>query len=279
MATMLLKGEAMAGKKGPPVEAASIDGKDDDEPTTSAQLYKFDAKCLTDLADMIGEKRGAKAFCNWYAERLRERSPLKGLKPYPEQKDRRRSRRILTDEEFEKLLAATLKAPRRYQSIIRPADRVMLYQVAAYSGLRASELARLTISSIRLGPEPGITVYGKGKREEFTPIPGHLAKTLETWLAKKKPREKLWPGNWAAQRHQAQWIKRDAKRAGLGAGVTFHSLRRRFVTALLRAGNNVDVVRRMARHRDLATTMSYYAELVPGDLKAAAESLKPPRAG
>lgn len=231
------------------------------------------------LSTLNGYMRNAKGFCNWFAEKLQARSPLHGLKPYPEDKSRKRSRRILTDAEFDRLIEATLRAPRRHGVIIRPVDRAMLYQVAAYSGLRASELSRLTPASIDLGPDPGIRVYGKGKREEFTPIPAHLADLLRPWIAGKKPTAQLWPGRWAAQKRQCQFLARDVKRAGLGDGVTFHSLRRRYVTGLLRAGNAPDVVRRLARHRDLKTTMDYYAELTPADLRAGAESLKPPRAG
>lgn len=232
------------------------------------------------LSTLNGYLRCAKVFCNWYAERLKERSPLKGLKGYPEQKERRRSRRILTDDEFGRLLEAAEKAPRRFRAAFSGKDRAMLYRVAAYSGLRASELARLTPQHFRLAADnPSIVVYGKGKREEATPIPEHLAALLRSWLAGRKPTVRVWPGRWSESRHQAAWIERDAKRAGLGPGVTFHGLRRRFVTSLIRAKNDPDVVRRMARHVDLKTTMDYYAELTPGDLRRAAESLQPPRAG
>lgn len=231
-------------------------------------------------ASLNGYLRAAQTFTNWYAARLQERNPLKGIKPYPEAKDRRRSRRILTDEEFARLLDATVRAPRRCRTIIRPADRAILYRVAAYSGLRASELARLTPAHLRLDADPpAIVVYGKGKREESTAIPGFLADILRGWIAGKKAGARLWPGKWAEHRRQVLWLRRDSKRAGLGPGVTFHSLRRRYVTALIRAGNEADVVRRMARHRDLRTTMNYYAEITPQDLKRAAESLKPPPAG
>jgi integrase/recombinase XerD len=250
---------------------------------SSASLIKFLGR-LRDTpprglspSTLNGYLRTAKAFCNWHAASLRERSPLTGIKPYPEDRDRRRSRRILTDEEFVKLLDATARAPRRFNCIIKPADRVMLYWVAAYSGLRASELARLTPRNLTLDAEqPGITVYGKGKREEFTPIPEHLAERLREWIAGKKVTDRLWPGTWAEYRHQVKWLERDTERAGLGLGVTFHSLRRRYVTQLFRAGNEPDAVRRMARHKDIRTTMNHYAELTPADLKRAAESLKPP---
>lgn len=236
-----------------------------------------DGKVSRSPATINGYLRNAKGFANWVAERNNERSPLKGVKGYAEQRERRRSRRILTDEEFDRLLEATRAAPRRHNTIIRPADRAMLYLVAAYTGLRASELARLKPGSFDLAACE-VTVFGKGKREERTPIPAHLAEQLRPWLAGKKAGA-LWPGKWAEHRHQILWLRRDAKRAGIVGPVLFHNLRRRYVTALLRGGISPHVVRRMARHQDLRTTMDYYAELSPDDLRAAAESLKPPRAG
>lgn len=237
-----------------------------------------DGKKAPSLSTINGYLRNAKSFSNWVADRNNERSPLKGVKPYAEQRERRRSRRILTDEEFDRLLAATRAAPRRHNCIIRPADRAMLYLCAAYTGLRASELARLRPGSFDLAACE-VTVFGKGKREEKIPIPAHLAEQLRPWLTERKPSAPLWPGKWAEHRHQILWLRRDAKRAGIVGPVLFHNLRRRYVTALLRGGISPHVVRRMARHRDLRTTMDYYAELSPDDLRTAAESLKPPRAG
>lgn len=220
--------------------------------------------------------RTAKAFANWCADRLDARSPLRGVKPYPGDRDRRRSRRVLTDAEFDALLAATQKAPRRHNTLIPPADRAVLYLVAGLTGLRASELARLTPAAFDLDAA-AVTVFGKGKREETTPVPDHLLARLREFLAGKPAGKPLWPGTWAAHRRQVKWLAGDARRAGLGEGVTFHGLRRRYVTALLRAGHAADVVRRLARHRDLRTTMDYYATQTPDDLRRAADSL--PRAG
>ena len=65
------------------------------------------------------------------------------------------------------------------------------------------------------------------------------------------------------------------KPAGIASPTTFHGLRRGYITRLIRAGVDADLVRRLARHRDLKTTMAHYASAELSDLAAAAESLKP----
>jgi integrase len=102
--------------------------------------------------------RSAKGFCNWYADKLKTTSPLKKLKSFNEQVDRRRSRRILTDDELLKLLAATEAAPRRHKTKIKPLDRSALYRIAAYTGLRANELASLTPESFQMERIPPVVV-------------------------------------------------------------------------------------------------------------------------
>jgi integrase len=117
----------------------------------------------------------------------------------------------------------------------------------------------------------------KGRREEPIPLPDHLVQFLSVWLKNKSAREKLWPGTWAHYHSQAIWLKRDCKRAKLGEGITFHGLKRRYVTGLIRIGNDPDEVRRLARHRHLTTTMNYYAESNLPDLAKAVNRVPPPR--
>jgi integrase len=223
--------------------------------------------------------RVAKGFTNWLADRLGVANPLRKMKPYPEEVDRRRSRSILTGPELKSLLAAAEAAPRRGRATVRGPDRAKLYLVAAYTGLRASELNELTVEDFALDADPPrVTVparESKGKRAEPVPLPRHVADALRPWLAGKTG--PLWPGNWSAQRKQVAWLARDLKRAGItDRRVTFHSLKRAFVVRLLEAGGEVHKVRRMARHRDVKTTLNYYAETNLPDLGDLADRLPPP---
>lgn len=237
-------------------------------------------------ATLNGYLRTAKAFAGWAADRFGTPHPFARMKPYPEEVDRRRSKRILTDEEFGKLLAAARGAPRRATTVVDGPARAVLYAVAAYTGLRAGELAALTPGHFDLAARPPVVTVGardaKGKREEPVPLPGHLADELREWF-RGRPRDGLlWPGSWAAQKRQVHWLARDLKRAGVaaadgrGRGVTFHSLKRRFVVRLIEAGAKVHEVRRMARHKNVATTLNYYTDTDLGALGELADRL--PRA-
>ena len=222
-----------------------------------------------------GHLRNVKAFIRWACEREGVAFPLLRVKPANEQLDRRRSRRILTDAELAKLLSATEAARPRWNATLTPKDRAMLYRMAAYTGLRASELASLTTRSFRLESKPPVVTVeakdAKGRREETVPIPSHLVEVLRPWLAGKKLGSQVWPGRWASRKGQGRWLELDLRRAGIaerdsgGRKVTFHSFRRVYVTGLIRAGGLIHEVRRLARHRDAKTTLDYYAE---ADLEA-----------
>lgn len=224
-------------------------------------------------ATLNSYQRVAKAFANWAARKFEVRSPLDSLAPYAEEVDRRRSVRILTDPEFAALIIAAEQAPRRFNTSVPGKDRAVLYRVAGFTGLRAGELATLTPSHFDLDSAvPLVTVAAadsKGKREEPIPLPAHLADLLREFVAGREADALLWPGEWARHRHQVAWIAADATRAGIPDAadkrrperrVTFHGLKRRFVTRLIESGAKVHEVRRLARHKDAKTTLDYYAK-------------------
>lgn len=224
-----------------------------------------------------GYLRDVKGFAKWVAERLGVLSPLRGVKPMNEEVDRRRSLAILTDTELAALVAAAEHGP-EYDGITGPA-RALLYRVAAYTGLRSSELASLTPAQFDLaGDPPAVTVAAKSqkaRRPDAVPLPGHLVKLLRKAFKGRDSTAPIWPGPWAKSKRQAKWFTRDKAAAGITSLTTFHGLRRGYITRLIRAGIDADLVRRLARHRDLKTTMAHYASAELSDLAAAAESLKP----
>jgi integrase len=241
-----------------------------------------DKRTTCSPATVNGHLRVVKTFVRWACKQCDARFPLEDVKPFNEKVDRRRSRRILTDEEFARLLGAAAKSPNRHNTMIAGSSRVMLYQVAAYTGLRASELASLTPDSFDLDSAiPKVTIlaaHAKARRTEALPLPTFLVDELRPWLAKIAEGQRLWPGDWAKQKRQAEWLARDARRAGLvlTPSITFHSLRRRYITGLIRAGNDLALVRRLSRHARIETTLDHYEEAGMDDLKAAVGKLKGP---
>lgn len=226
--------------------------------------------------------RTARGFTRWVAARVGDLDPLREIPRFAET-SRRRSKRILTDEELQKLLAAVAKSKPRGNCLLRGIDRAMLYRVAAYTGLRASELASLTKANFHLDRSPPVVIVAakdaKGRREEPVPIPARVAAALRPWLAAKRKSERVWPGQWAKFRHQKEWLAVDLKRAGVdsqdaqGRRVTFHCLRRGYVVNVIRAGAKIHEVRRMARHKDVKTTLEYYTDESLADLGEIADRL------
>lgn len=248
---------------------------------TEASLIKHLAKKRADTSPSTanGHLRIAKAWANWYSDRIRERNPLKVVKAFNEKVDRKRSRRVLTDAELDRLCAAAEAAPVRHNTEIDGPLRAILYRVAGFTGLRASELASLTPAHFDLDAEtPTVTIQAKdakGRREDSVPLPDALVTLLRPWLKGKGGRSKLFPGKWAEHRRQVRWIERDAARAGLGEGVHFHGLRRQFVTRLVKGGADVDEVRRLARHKNVQTTLDHYAETGIAALGRTVNRVKP----
>lgn len=113
-----------------------------------------------------------KAFGNWLVKaRIAVENVFRFLHKVNVEVDVRRVRRPLVGDEFDRLLRAT--ATRKpYRGVCGP-DRVELYAVAAYTGLRASELASHTPSSFHLDADPPtLTVaaaYSKHRREDIVP--------------------------------------------------------------------------------------------------------------
>ena len=161
----------------------------------------------------------------------------------------------------------------------------MLYRVALGTGLRASELASLTSAAFALdATPPTVTVearHAKSGRTEPVPIPAHLVAVLRPWLAGKPAGERVWPGTWAARRRQHEWVARDVAAAGIaerdekGQRITFHCLRKTYITRLIRAGAKVHQLRRLARHKDVATTLNHYTDETMGELAALSDLLPP----
>lgn len=208
--------------------------------------------------------------------------PLAGIRRLNVETDRRKQRRALTGAEFSRLIMSTKKSRKRFRGFSGP-DRARLYQVAAYTGLRRSELLSLTADSFDLaGRHPTVTVearVSKHRRRDVVPLPKWLAIELRQWIERRDGR--LWPA--AHWMKTAIMLRRDLAAAkipytdGQGRVFDFHSLRGQYVTGLARAGVPLATAQKLARHSSPVTTSRHYLHLDMTDLAAAAEKLKRPK--
>ncbi len=214
-----------------------------------------------------------KSFTRWLSrDRRLNADPLIGVSKQNEEPDVRVVRRSLSPTEF----AAFIEATRQGKTFrgLSGADRAMLYQLAARSGLRASEIASLTPESFDWSV-PSVTVkaaYSKRRRRDEQPLPQNLAAALKDYL-KGRPKDKpIWQTGWVPD--AAEMIRHDLAAAGIayvdGEGsFDFHALRHQYVSDLVASGAHPRDAQTLARHSTITLTMNRYAHPRQANLHAA----------
>ena len=145
----------------------------------------------------------------------------------------------------------------------------LAFSLAAFAGLRASEIRGLRWSDVDLKSDTitvrraltgGHEVTPKSHHQRVIPSAGRLRALLDAASTKKKnpwapvattEAGKLW-GEWGLN----QALKRAQARAERD-GWSFHDLRHFFATELFRRGASAPVVQQLLGHADLATTQRY----------------------
>ncbi len=234
----------------------------------------------------------AVAFTSWCVKTGRvESNPLKVVPKLDEQRDRRRVRRPLTDEELARLLAVAGDRGRR-----------LWYLLAAQAGLRRGDLRRLRWADIDFDAGTITISEGKAKRTDTLPLHQQLAEELRRRRdeAIALPQSKVFP-----QAVTNETRLKDFLRAGLarevvvtdgniqpvmvgernrrqpkthivtedaeGRVIDLHALRTTLGTALARAGVAPQVAMKIMRHSDYKTTLKHYTVLGSTDMSAAIE--------
>ena len=222
-----------------------------------------------------------KGFTRWLVmEGRAPDNPFTHLKALNVKADCRVERRALSSDEFERLLmAASDGEPFRGISGL---DRARLYVVAAYTGLRCSELASLTPESFDFDscPLPSVTVkaaYAKNREESVLPLRSDVAELIRRWIDSLPRYGQIWPGTW--NHRAAKMIRADLEAAGIpykdaaGRVFDFHALRHHFLSTLAKTGTHPKTAQALARHSTIALTMDRYTHLARLDTSNALEAL------
>jgi integrase len=246
--------------------------------------------------------KAIKQFSRWLVKHRRtQEDRLQFLEGGNVRTDRRIKRRALSETEIQELLQAT----RHGESFagLTGEQRFFLYLAALSTGLRASELASLRKCHLQLQAEiPHVVIearYEKARRGDTIPLSQELVQLLQSYTAKLKPQDLLWPGIWAVQKRTARCIRFDLKQSRedwIQAGSTtaekkvrlesetllyinsegqadFHALRHTFITRLARAGVQAKSLQKLARHSTSELTLGRYTHHQLEDLQAAIEQV------
>lgn len=164
----------------------------------------------------------------------------------------------------EKQVEALLNAPDTDADPVQLRDKAMLELLYA-SGLRVSELTGLQLNQVSL-QQGVIRVTGKGNKERLVPMGEDAVEWIERFMRQgrglllKQNVDVLFPSSRGVQMtRQTFWhrIKFYAKKAGIKAELSPHTLRHAFATHLLNHGADLRVVQMLLGHSDLSTTQIY----------------------
>jgi integrase/recombinase XerD len=144
-------------------------------------------------------------------------------------------------------------------------DKAML-EVLYASGLRVSELVSLALAQV--SQDMGVVrILGKGAKERLVPVGEEAldwvrryAASARPLLLQDRPSAALFVTARAApMTRQTFWtlVKRYARRAGISAAISPHTLRHAFATHLLNHGADLRVVQLLLGHADISTTQIY----------------------
>ena len=168
----------------------------------------------------------------------------------------------LTESEIARLVASPVAS-----DPLSLRDRALL-ELFYSSGLRASELAALTLQQIDL--EQGfLRVFGKGAKERVVPVGRKAIDALVVYLSSGRPHlVRSHTGSHFFLNHRgrgisrvALWmiVRKHARRAGLTQNVKPHALRHSFATHLLTGGADLRAIQEMLGHASISTTQIYTA--------------------
>jgi len=218
-----------------------------------------------------------KTMLSWAEARgLIKSNPIAKVEPLPVTRaDQYKVRRALTEEEVTRLLAASNERQR------------LIWLTFLSTGLRKNELSELLWSDVDL--ERGfLTVraeVAKTGSEDSIPVPSALVAELRRHYAQQqvqaKNQDRAMPSKVFPPKcgksiygNLRRSLSACVTKAKVNpAGIDVHSLRKTFITHLIRAGVNPKTVQRLARHKTFAQTMDVYTEVFPVDLVQGAEQL------
>ena len=180
----------------------------------------------------------------------------------PTKRSDRRIVTFLTPEE----VTALLESPDRATWAGRRDHALLL--CAVQTGLRVSELLRLTHADVQLGTGPHLRTLGKGRKERVAPLTRQTVAVLRVWMRELEPEptDPLFPSRTggpltrdAVERRLAQHVAVAQRTCPTlrAKRVTMHTLRHTAAMTLLSAGIDTATIALWLGHEQERTTRVY----------------------
>jgi site-specific recombinase XerD len=194
--------------------------------------------------------RCLQAFVNWMLELEYIERPIR----LPKQKTEKRIRRVLSQEDVEKLYHFK---PRRPDGERIHAACILMLDC----GLRASEWINLKLEDLDFKNRM-VRVMGKGRKERIVPMSQPTATILFNYLAARPVEHDLVfatvNGTPLLKRNAGHMIKRMALVCGIPpASIGLHGCRHTMATQYIAGGGSVVYLKELLGHANIATTMQY----------------------
>ncbi|MCW3805879.1 tyrosine-type recombinase/integrase [Plebeiibacterium marinum] len=137
----------------------------------------------------------------------------------------------------------------------------LLIAVIYGAGLRRSEAQKLMLRDVDVKKNRIFIKDGKGGKDRYSVISGHVKSILEKYLKEYRPEKYLFegskPGKTYSTTSMSNVIKDAAVRAGIRRRVYLHMLRHSFATHLLEQGQDIRYVQELLGHNSIQTTQRY----------------------
>ena len=249
-----------------------------DDYVTAADIRKWINEMLnpTDLkpraiATINRRLNSLRGFYTWATKYSRlQHNPMQEIQDLKSADDDSEKIMWLTEKEFEELLYIIRKKPVKSRGVNPEEkyrrDRAIIY-LLTYAGLRVDECSHLKVTDLDLELKR-IRVVGKGMKVRTIPLSTTLLAEILEWLlfrekmAKQKPHVADSPYVFYSQR-SPKFTVRGIQTMIEGYSLpkkrlTPHMFRHTFCKWMLKATNNdIEKVRRLAGHSNIATTSKY----------------------
>ena len=150
--------------------------------------------------------------------------------------------------------------------LLRHVEHPVVYyflRTMAFTGMRVSECAHLTLEHLDLERQLLLVYQGKGGKSRWIPLNDEITQDLKCYLQTVRPAVST-PFVFAFRRtgqvsRQSinNHLKRARSRAGIEKDVTSHMLRHSFASYLITKGVHVAVIQKLLGHANLRTTSTY----------------------